>query len=520
MSHHERTRAPVLALAFWSAWDSLALGCAEPEVRASAPEVVVPRLWTAEALEGWATPVAGLGVPPSFVSEEEYYAAPIDNLRTYPVYHPRSEPPGYREWIRAQGPQRLIEPEKLHSRADWIEAGRNVFEGLDTPVFRISDPAVFAYLSDPEAIDNTGEEVTKDGVIPFFRWLVDVDGSLKVSAQSCAGCHARMMPDGSVLYGAFGSPEVDDSTPSPAFEAMLAQEEGYTSGSPTAGELFFSWFGVPWVEGDVHARFKTLSDAEVDAFWSENEIDIAGTFARINGSPYFTTRVADLRGVKHRKYLDATGTHKNRGPEDIARYGILVEYADHWVFGPHELKPPERRSIPLRPPDEAMYAMALYLYSLEPPPSPHPFDAAAARGQAIFEAEGCSECHTPPDYTNNKLVAVPGFEPPADDPATQWLDVSTRRVGTDPGLALQTRKGTGYYKIPSLRGLWYRDLLEHCGSVRFLEDWFDPRRLGDDYVPTGCKGPGAEHRAVPGHEFGLDLTDEEKRELIAFLRTL
>lgn len=42
----------------------------------------------------------------------------------------------------------------------------------------------------------------------------------------------------------------------------------------------------------------------------------------------------------------------------------------------------------------------------------------------------------------------------------------------------------------------------------------------DDYVPTGFRGLGVEHRAVPGHTFGHDLAPDEKRALIAFLRTL
>lgn len=95
-----------------------------------------------------------------------------------------------------------------------------------------------------------------------------------------------------------------------------------------------------------------------------------------------------------------------------------------------------------------------------------------------------------------------------------------RTVDTDPGLALRTRKGTGYYKVPSLRGLWYRGLYEHSGSLATLEDWFDARRLEADYVPTGWRGPGVTRRAVPGHEFGLDLAPADKAALIAFLRTL
>ena len=130
------------------------------------------------------------------------------------------------------------------------------------------------------------------------------------------------------------------------------------------------------------------------------------------------------------------------------------------------------------------------------------------------------KCHTPPAYTNNKLVAAPGFDPPPDDPRVLAGEVSERRVYTDPGLALATRKGTGCYKIPSLRGVWYRGLYEHDGSVATLEDWFDPKRLRSDYVPTGWRGPGVKSRAVPGHDFGLDLSPDDKRALIAFLRTL
>ena len=51
---------------------------------------------------------------------------------------------------------------------------------------------------------------------------------------------------------------------------------------------------------------------------------------------------------------------------------------------------------------------------------------------------------------------------------------------------MKTRRGTGYYRVPSLKGVWYRGPFEHSGSVATLEDWFDENRLKPDYVPTGC----------------------------------
>lgn len=99
-------------------------------------------------------------------------------------------------------------------------------------------------------------------------------------------------------------------------------------------------------------------------------------------------------------------------------------------------------------------------------------------------------------------------------------DILWASVGTDARLATQTRRGTGYYKVPSLKGVWYRGPFEHNGSVATLEDWFDPRRLQDDYVPTGFKGAGVTARPVKGHRFGLGLPATDRQALILFLKTL
>ena len=132
--------------------------------------------------------------------------------------------------------------------------------------------------------------------------------------------------------------------------------------------------------------------------------------------------------------------------------------------------------------------------------------------------EGCGKCHTPPLYTSNKLTPAAGFVIPNDHVRT--YDIEPTVVGTDPALTMRTRRGTGYYKIPSLRGVWYRGPFEHSGSIATLEDWFDPNRLRSDYVPSGFKGFGVDRRPVTGHPFGLSLSADEKNALIAFLKTL
>jgi len=100
------------------------------------------------------------------------------------------------------------------------------------------------------------------------------------------------------------------------------------------------------------------------------------------------------------------------------------------------------------------------------------------------------------------------------------LDLLPISVGTDPGLALDTRKGTGFYKVPSLKGVWYRGHYLHDGAAASLEEMFDPDRVNDTHVPGGWKPPGATTHAIKGHPFGLRLAPTERAQLLAFLKTL
>ena len=53
-------------------------------------------------------------------------------------------------------------------------------------------------------------------------------------------------------------------------------------------------------------------------------------------------------------------------------------------------------------------------------------------------------------YTNNKLTPADGFVAPPDH--FKKYDVMPVSIGTDPSLALTTRRGTGYCKYPRSKG--------------------------------------------------------------------
>jgi cytochrome c peroxidase len=135
--------------------------------------------------------------------------------------------------------------------------------------------------------------------------------------------------------------------------------------------------------------------------------------------------------------------------------------------------------------DEQLYALAMYLYSLKPPPNPNRPSALSRHGEKIFQREGCTVCHTPPLYTNNKLTPALGFTIP-DDHKRKYAILPVT-FGTDPRLAMQTRKATGYYRVPSLRGVWYGGPFEHNGSVATLEYWFDRHACEITMFPLGLR---------------------------------
>src|SRR5215467_429021 len=490
-------------------------------ITASAVAQNVPRTWDESALADWATPVAGLNVRPGHLSEKEYYALPAENLRTYPVYYPGREPAGYWDMLQQIGPKPLIEPARLRTEADWIEAGRRVFDELDHLPLRTFDPKLIADARDIAVYEASGAKALPDGTVFGARWVPTSKG-VALSFSNCTNCHLLYTRDGTLVPGA--PTFAGDYRISPGIVAMavhLANRRPPAAVPLRMGdEPFGMWLyresAVPWVKDDAHEQLKSFTPEDFRRH--ANATVRGGAPTRWNGSFLYPAKAPDLIGIKGRKYLDATATHLHRGVGDFMRYAALVSYAEAIDFGPHHFLPSSGERLHLRVPDEALYALALYIYSLQPPKNPNPFDDTARAGEKIFTREGCSGCHTPPLYTNNKITLADGFKAPPDRPA--GLDLLPVSVKTDPSLALKTRKGTGYYKVPSLKGVWYRGHYLHDGSAASLEEMFDPDRLKETHKPGGWSPPGVENRAIKGHEFGLRLSAEERAELIAFLRTL
>ena len=412
----------------------------------------------------------------------------------------------------------MIEPETLKTETDWVDAGRRIFEQADHLDLRTWIRRSSTRPEEVNRFSGSGRNckefalgADKGRRRPFVSKLFELSfpGIAEWNSYSRRSdvCHC---PAGDRTAG------TDADHAGSVREALChrwcAVPNGFSSLSASGA---IPRFGVPWKTDDINAQLKTATQAEYDELVAAG---LRGALPRWNGSLYYPAKVPDLIGIKDRKYIDATGTHLNRGIGDLMRYAALVSFADSSRFGPHDMLADDSKRPEVRRSDEALYALALYIQSLKAPQNPNPIDERSMTGEKIFKREGCVGCHVPPLYTSNKLTLARGFAPPKDKPSS--LDVVPISVGTDPGLALSTRKGTGHYKVPSLKGVWYRGHYLHDGSVASLEEMFDPERLKETHVPGGWSPPGVKSRAIKGHEFGLALQPAEREQLIAFLRTL
>jgi len=190
--------------------------------------------------------------------------------------------------------------------------------------------------------------------------------------------------------------------------------------------------------------------------------------------------IPDLWGLRHQSALTQAGTIRHVGPIALAlRQETQLIYANH---------------SRTRPPRELVWALTTYLYALEPPARDAPGASdVTRRGQALV-GEHCAECHS--------------------NEAGGGRTVLADRVGTHPGLARGVARGTGRYRPAGLVRVADAAPYFHDGSVATLDDVLDRRRLDASYDgPLGV-------RAVPGHEYGLDLDTADRAAIVAHLGTL
>src|SRR5262249_55536855 len=150
--------------------------------RAWAP--AIPKTWDDDALRSTELPLARPDVSPAHVSSAYYYRMPVRPIyKSYPVYRPDREPPGYFDGLAREEPQIVFDEGTLHTEQAWIGAGRTVFTA---PIEFESSGQLFSGVRDLRWYERNHVPVTRDGVLPFMHYVVRQKGKVELGVLSCA----------------------------------------------------------------------------------------------------------------------------------------------------------------------------------------------------------------------------------------------------------------------------------------------------------------------------------------------
>jgi hypothetical protein len=100
----------------------------------------IPRTFDDAAMASLELPLARADASPVQIQSRYYYGIGVRPVfKSYPIYDPDREPPGYLDWLKQQDPQVEFDPAQLKTSEDWIRAGELVFEA----------PSAFGHIAGP-----------------------------------------------------------------------------------------------------------------------------------------------------------------------------------------------------------------------------------------------------------------------------------------------------------------------------------------------------------------------------------
>ncbi|MEM1185361.1 MAG: hypothetical protein AAGI53_10225 [Planctomycetota bacterium] len=366
-------------------------------------------------------------------------------------------------------------------------------------------------------------------------------GAEVVAGMNCLGCHAQVLGDELVIGLGNSLSDWTDSTGLGPVQGMVRLMYPPEHPERVAAEQFLR--GVNALQGKTAAPFRGVNPAfrleEVAAAYRDPE-DLSWTEQRgyDYGEIFIASDVPPWWNVKKKNALYYTGL----GRGDFAK---LIQQIN--VVGIGDKTDAARIN-------ESMHDLLAYIMTVEAPLYPGEIDQAmAVRGATVFEMN-CAKCHGTYDTTGgddwtypNKLIPL---EKIGTDPeyaldlkssglhewfTESWYAKTEPKAWAEPGLG---------YVAPPLDGVWATAPYFHNASVPTLEGVLDsearPTYWRRSFSPADydLAAPGWAHTVetgpidaqtydttLPGygnqgHTYGDDLTDDERRAVIEYLKTL
>lgn len=340
-------------------------------------------------------------------------------------------------------------------------------------------------------------------------------------AFTCASCHFARLPDGRYAVGApnhdyeygkhimaimgVGSllrPDFDPSAHHADYVAYLEPFRQKLAADPDLVNRFVEALLPLILNPGPALPALTVAEEGYYANWKSGTMDFVIAPLPVSDQVHTISKISALWDIPRRAEQDAQGmAHAMLGWTGSAQ--SLEDFLDGFVLfgdGPRTRWPRER-----------FEPLADYIYSLRAPKQSSEGSAVAAAGRRLFDEKGCLDCHGGPRGSGKRMY---GFEEIGTDAEmARWMDPDLSGTPCC-GFVLPPGESLSYgIKSPRLVGLWAAQRFLHNGSVDSLEELFC---LEGPRVPITEPAFGNQ-----GHDMTCDgLSADEKRELIAFLRSL
>lgn len=401
-------------------------------------------------------------------------------------------------------------------------------------------PYDYFFLGIPKNANNYLRRDSLNAVVSHEYTAVRAANGVVVVAPNCLECHAQVFDN--KLYLGLGNSLIDFTdrkklNPRAAGMAekllLRSDPKKYDAAAPflramkvISGQLYTAVRGV-----NAADRLADLLVAHRDPqtlHWSNEPLmDVSGTVVPTDTPPWW------LLKKKHAMFYNGFG----RG--DFGRFLMasnLLTVSDS----------SEAREV-----DSHFNDVLAYIYSIQPPKYPHPVNAALAKKGGLLFVQHCSKCHghygADGDYPNllipesmvktDSLLYRSNYQSPQ---FIDWFNKSWFAQGDHPA-RLAPFDG---YIAPPLDGIWITAPYLHNGSVPTLEAvlnsklrptyWsrdfdhpqYDYKRVGWKYTrEDSARGTAVYNTTLPGygnygHEFGDKFSQQERKAVIEYLKTL
>ncbi len=413
---------------------------------------------------------------------------------------------------------------------DYMVNGNYVSSGIPLDVFKLVYPA------SSEDLGRTGDNKG----IGFGYTASTTSTGVKVVGGNCLSCHAEKI-NGQLIVG-LGNNSTDYST----------DQTSQINGSDFAVQLRYGKPSKEWSAYEPFSKsFRLIFPQTVTAVQGVNPAD--KVFAILAAH----RNVADLTWIDPAQY----SIPKEVVPTDVPAWWLMKKknalYYNALGVGDFvrmimttslvSIKDSaEARAI-----DKRFVDVLAYLKSVKAPKNPNPIDQTLAdKGKVIFE-KSCAKCHgtygTNESYPNLLIdVKSIGTDPALVDLYATYPEFNTwfnkSWFSENPsGGQLNPTKG---YIAPPLDGIWATAPYFHNGSVPTLEDvlkssgrptyWrrnfanteYDAAKVGWKYENLSKKEDKKTYDTTllgygnKGHTYGDGLSDEDRKNLIEYLKTL